>query len=761
MYNYKFNQLMKAIPLFLLLIIFLEKVETNIIIANDDTNTFIPNYHPTLVIPYYDGTIKIDGKLDDEGWKSAGVASNFSEYNPGDRVKPKADTKALVTYNNEYLYIAFICYDDPSKIRYSYTDRDASFNDDNVGIILDTYGNAEWAYEILLNPLGLQNDLRWTPSGEDPSFDFIFYSKGIINDAGYQVEVAIPFSSLRFPNKPEQIWRVTFWRNHVEDTKRQYTWAALSKDEPCFPCQFGYLKGINNVKSVNRLELLPSVIAHQSGELSDLSNPSSAFDNGKVKGDASLGMKYSITPSVTAEATINPDFSQVESDVAQIDVNSTFALYYSEKRPFFQEAGDLLNSSMDLIYTRSINDPLFGARLTGRLNKTSIAVVSAYDEHSPYIIPSEERSFFIERGKSLSNIVRFKQSFLENSYIGTIFTDQRFDGGSGSILSLDGKIQFLDNYLFKFQVANSYTSEPNDSTLTIGVNDLKFDDNKHTEKFDGESYWGRAIYTRLERHAKLWNFNFGYDEWSPTFRANNGYITRNNIRQISASTNLAFYPDSKYIDMVNPEIDISRIWNFDGIRKDQWIMPFLYIQFKAQTNISMWYLWSQERFRGLYFPGIKRGGFNLNTNFMEAFALYFSIESGRMIARNLPTPILGKGNNINFGMDIKLFRRFFIEPSFDFSNLKDPNTQEIIFNGYILRAKFTYQFTRELFCRIVVQYNQFADVLDFEPLIYYKLNPFTIFYIGSSLNYLDYENDNNFTNTHRQFFLKLQYLFQI
>lgn len=727
-----------------------------------DTVDFKPNYLPTIEIPFRNGEIKIDGNLDDEGWKNAAVASNFSEYNPGDRVKPKVENKVFISYDNENLYIAFIAYNDPSKIRYSYTERDGIFSDDVAGIILDTYGDATWAYEIFANPLGLQGDLRWTTSGEEINFDIIFYSKGMITDSGYQVEFAIPFSSLRFPNKEEQIWRATFWRNHQADTRRQYSWAAIEQDNPCFLCQFGFLKGIKNIKSVNRLEVLPSFIGFQTGSLDDLSNPNSKFKNEKVDGDVSLGMKYSITPSLTAEVTLNPDFSQVESDAAQIDINSTFALFYPERRPFFQEAGDLLNSQIDLIYTRSVNDPIFGARLTGRMNRTSLAYISAYDEHSPYIIPLEERSFFMQTGKSFSNILRFKQAFGEESYIGAIITDRRFDDGSGSVFSIDGVLRFLKYYRFSFQTVASYTVEPEDTNITSQINGIKFDDNKYTAKFDGESYWGRSVFSRLSRSAKYWGFNFDYWEWSPTFRADNGFINNNNIRQFSGSTNFVFYATSnKFLDLISPEITFGRKWNFDGLRKDQWLVPELYIQFKGQTNIDFYYLWSSERFKGFYFPGIKRGGINFNSNFFENLSFHFNIESGRFIARNLDAPVLGKGNNISISSTIKLFRRFFIEPDYSFSNLKHPDTDETIFNGYILRTKFTYQFTRELFCRMVVQYNNFNKSLNLEPLLYYKLNPFTIFYIGSTMNYLDYENENDFTNTQRQFFLKFQYLFQI
>ncbi|HRS02412.1 MAG TPA: DUF5916 domain-containing protein, partial [Bacteroidota bacterium] len=727
---------------FLFLLIIFIIIATTSVIANNDTSSFTPNYLPMLDIPYYNGNIKIDGKLDDEGWKIANIASNFSEASPGDRIKPKVDTKVLAVYNNEYVYFAFICYDNPKKVRYSFTDRDACFNDDIVAIILDTYGNAEWAYEIFVNPLGIQADARWSPSGEDISFDFIFYSKGMLTDSGYQVEVAIPFSSLRFPNKPEQVWRATFWRNHSSDTRRQYSWAAISQNNPCLPCQFGYLTGIKNVKSINRLELLPSLIAHQSGYLSNANSSNQHFVEGKVKIDPSLGIRYSFSPSLTAEATINPDFSQVESDVQQIDVNSTFALYYDEKRPFFQEAGDLLQSRFNTIYTRSINDPLYGARVTGRFNKSSLAIISAYDEYSPLIVPQEEHSYSLYggAGKSLINILRYKQTIYENSYIGAIVTDRRFeDNGAGTLLSLDGSLRFVDNYYFKFQYANSYTSNVNDSVLNGQISQ----DGKRPKIFENCSSWGRAMNAAFSRDAKYWDLTLSYEEINPTFRADVGLMPKNNYRQSRFYTDYKFYTDSKYFDIIIPSIEVARVWNFDGIRKDQWISPSLYIQFKAQTYLTLWYLWSRERFEGIDFPGIKRGGISINSNFTDLISLYFNIESGRMIARNLDKPILGKGNNIGCGMSLKLFKRFFIDPDYSFSDLKDPLTNTVIFNGYILRTKFTYQFTRELFIRLVAQYDHFSDRFDIEPLIYYKLNPFSIFYIGSTLDYNYYNDYNN------------------
>jgi hypothetical protein len=262
--------------------------------------------------------------LNEIGWSEAVRAANFAETRPGDQTKPPVETEALVAYDDANFYIAFIAHDNPKAIRSSLRDRDQIWADDNIGLILDTYGDAAWAYEIFVNPLGIQGDLRWTPQGEDDVFNIIYHSRGKITSTGYQVEVAIPFSSLRFPDKPAQTWRVTFWRNHPRDSRRQYSWAALNRDDPCFPCQFGTLTGLENVKPGGTFELLPSVVGFQSGQLLDSENPNSGFENSKVDGQASLGLQYAFTPSLNAEATYNPDFSQVESDAAQIDVSTTF-----------------------------------------------------------------------------------------------------------------------------------------------------------------------------------------------------------------------------------------------------------------------------------------------------------------------------------------------------------------------------------------------------------------------------------------------------
>ncbi|MCG3153463.1 MAG: hypothetical protein DKINENOH_00051 [bacterium] len=731
----------------------------------DDTRPFQPNVLPALEIRRVAAPIQIDGELDDPGWQEAVAATNFAEIRPGDQSRPLVNTEALVAYSDTHLYLAFKAADsNPGAIRASLRDRDQMWQDDFVGIILDTYGDGAWAYEIFANPLGVQGDARWTAENEDDGFNLIFASQGKITAAGYQVEMAIPFSSLRFPDKPKQNWRITFFRTHPRDSRRQYSWASVSRDNPCFPCQFGTLTGINNVKPAGKLELLPAVIAFQSGRWRDWEDPGAGLANSKVDGEASLGVQFAFTPSLTAEATYNPDFSQIESDASQIDVNTTFALFYPERRPFFQEGSDLFNTWFNVFYTRSINNPVLATKLVGRLNRTSIGYVLARDENSPVILPFEERSAFLSAGRSTSNVLRLKRTFLEDSYLGALITDRRLEGGgAGSIISIDGLWRFRRNYRLELQALLSHTQEPDNAVLTAEISERQstFDRGQHTTAFDGESFWGNAVYASFEREARHWSFDFDYVGSSATFRADNGFITGNDQHQFVLWNGYDLYPNTRVVDRLTPSLVFGRFFNYAGERKDDWIRPRLNLQLKAQTSVFLGSVFSTERFRGKEFPGIRRLEIEVNSNFSKPLNLGFWLAHGRFIARNLADPVLGSGTDLQAWATIRPLSRLVIEPSFLHARLRHPNHGPEIFNGYIARTRLNYQFTRELFLRLVAQYNDFDQVLNIEPLLSYKLNPFTIFYLGTTHAFEELGAHRDFTQTQRQFFMKFQYLLRV
>ena len=743
-----------------------------------DSTGFNPKYHPTLQVPRVDSKITIDGDLSEPAWREAAIADGFAENQPGNQIKPPVDQKVLICYDEHNLYLGFVAYDDPKTIRYSLRDRDDIFSDDYFGILFDTYGDASWGYELFVNPLGIQGDLRMLGNGnEDMSLDLVWESRGKVTDSGYQVEVAIPFSSLRFPNKPEQVWKAQFWRDRQREVRRKFSWAALNRDNPCFMCQFGTLTGITGIKPGSKLDLLPNIVASQQGELVS-ADSTLRFQNDKADEQLALNAKYALSSNSSAELTINPDFSQVESDATQIDVNSPYALFYSEPRPFFQEGADLFDTRITSVYTRSIARPQYAAKLTGRFGRTNVAYLVARDDKSPIIVPLEEKSYVFGGGKSVSNIARIKQTFWEDSYIGAVVTDRRQEGnsGGGSLVGGDLALRFLKNYRYEFSALASRTQEPNDTALSTGTADSTFERGRHTVRFDGEQYWGHALYSRFMRDARVWSAQLEYQENSPTFRADNGFVTKNDFRQLQGWTNLFFRPNKKYLITWYPMVIVGRVWNFDHVRKDEWFIPHLEFTSIGQTDFWVEYLWSREQFRGVIFPGIKRAEFYFyaRPGGIGGFSVDYSV--GRFIARGdqLPVPVLGKGATVSVSMTLQPARRLSIEPSLDYSNLYYPDGGPRIFEASVTRCRFIYQFTRELFLRLVAEYRDFDDYngdtpmtytrdrgFTLEPLLSYKLNPFTIFYIGSTHDYEDLLANGAYRRNSQRFFVKFQYLFRV
>lgn len=739
---------------------------------------FRPEVKPSLEISKKTGEIVIDGNLQDPGWESTAVVRTFSETYPRENGQPPIGITARITYDEDFLYVAFKIDDDPLRIRASLRERDQMWQDDYVGILLDPYGESLWSYYLFSNPLGVQGDTRFSiSSGEDESFDVIYESHGRITDAGYEVEFAVPFRSLRFPHVDVQAWRVNFWVTHPRESRSTYSWAAISRNDPCFLCQFGTMTGMRGIRSSNDIEFLPSVVASQAAQLVDLSERNSGLDHGPVKGEAGLGIRYAFNPSTNAEVTVNPDFSQVESDEDQVDVNTTFALFFSERRPFFQEGSDLYGTWISAVYTRSINDPLVAAKLTSRTAKTSILYLGAYDERSPEVIPFQERSAVIPNlGKSISNIVRVKQSFSEGSSAGILFTDRRLDvGGSGTTFGIDGTIRFLDNFKVEAQGMLSHTLEPTDSTLSkeAGIDAALFNGGANTAALDGESFTGHAGYISLEREARFWSFNIDYWRHGPTFRAPNGFITRNDEQRFSIGQEFSIYPEDSFINEIEASLFAIRLWNFAGTIKDNGLAPSLSISMKGQTSLSMWYLFSWEIFKERRIDGILRGGFNISSNFSDPFRCGFRYEAGRYIARSIAVPVLGRGSNLGVWATIKPMQQLIIEPNFTFAELRHPDTNADFFNGYIARVRTSYQFTREASLRLVLQYNDFSRELSIEPLFTYRINPFSLFYIGATSSLQDFPANGSFsdpngdplpvhlTESNRQYFLKFQYLFQL
>jgi hypothetical protein len=726
---------------------------------------YVPVYHPELKISRAAGPIKIDGDLGDAGWRGAAKADNFAEHNPGNQTKPAVDTEVLVTYDDENLYVAWLCHDDPDQVRAAFCERDNMFSGDYVILMLDTYGEATHAFEIATNPYGVPGDLLFSSAyGEDSGYDMIFQSAGRITDDGWVAEMAIPFASLRFPDREDQVWRVDFWRNRARESRYQYSWAAYNRDDECWPCQWGTMTGISGIKRSSGLELLPSVVAHESGSLGD----GGRIENGEVKGDVGLGITYDISSEMSAEATINPDFSQVEADVAQIDVNSTFALFYPEKRPFFQEGSDLFNTYFNAVYTRSINDPIGAGKLTWRKGSNSTAFLTARDEHSVIILPFEESSEFVENGKSYSNILRFRHDLGKQSHVGFLATNRIFDGGGmGSLASVDGQIRLSKSNSFRLQFLASHTEEVDALSLVpdSAFNASRFDGGTYTAGLDGESYWGHAMAAGVSRNTGNYGISLHYNQLSPTFRADNGFEPQNNQRMASADLEgVLRFEKSTILQAIEGTVEIARKWNFDGVRKDEWISPNLEVQFRvAQTGMHAMYMRSNELFHGIAFNGIWAAHNCINTQPWDALELSAYVNYGHRIARH--ELVMGMQLDYGFGATVKPIDRLTLDGSFNYIQSDDLYSGERLFSQSVLWSRLSLQVSRELSVRFVSQYNDRWKTWDVDPLVTYRINSLTMFYVGSTHNYRDFDlaedGREGWDLTDRQFFLKVQYLFQI
>jgi len=753
---------------------------------------FQPVFSPSMNISSQSKAINIDGEMGDDGWKSAVWTDQFVERTPGDNTEPPVKTKIMLTHDTENLYIGFICYDDPGTIRATMCQRDQFNGDDAVSVFIDTYGDASWAYKFMVNAHGVQKDFLWTNIvGDDIGYDLIWNSAAQITSKGYQVEIAIPFSSIRFPGGDIQDWKMDFRRNRPRESYSQYSWAANDRNEQCDPCQWGTVTGIRDVRPGRGIEILPTIIANQAGSVTNIYDPEIPFENDDISGDLSLGGKYTINSDITMEAAMNPDFSQIESDAAQIDVNTPIALFFPEKRPFFQEGRDIFRTLFNSFYTRTINDPQFAAKVIGRAGSNRFGFVSAVDENSYYLIPLEEGSIQpFNIGKSYVNVLRGMHSFGETAQLGLIVNDRRYEaGGHNSILALDQRIRLSRNYRIDGQYIVTDTKEPNDSSLYYSPR--TFDQGKYTLGFDGESYTGYGFITRVSRNSRHLNMFVDYNQVGRAYRTETGYDPWVNYRNFSVWTGYNIYFDNGIYQQITPQIYSETRWNFEGDRK--WTHTNISLDNHtrfAQTNYSISYNIGSELWRGKQFNNLWHIHLDANSTLSSAISSYFSVEYGNGAALN----VLQKGKELSFssGGTFKPIDRLQIEPNIDYLISKQIDTREKLFENYVIRTRFSVQATKSLSLRIVAQYT-FLEMLlpieengsitnavyterhwDFDPLITFKLSPFSVFYIGTTYDYTRLPADpypfyspepnpnlsSKWNLSSRQFFMKLQYLFQ-
>jgi len=682
--------------------------------------------------------IRVDGRLDESTYSAPPTFELAYETRPAENKQAPVRTEVWITYDSSNLYAAFRAHDpDPKLIRARYSDRDNAFNDDFVGIVLDTFHDQRRAFEFFANPLGVQMDLTQNEmtGNEDSSWDAIWDSAGRITASGYEVEMRIPFSSLRFPSGGgEMTWGIDAVRTYPRGQQYRLGLNPLARGNNCYLCQSASLAGIAGVSPARSIELNPTVTASQSGFRNDFPHGSIETEDPNI--EAGITGQWGITPNFTFTGTVNPDFSQVEADAAQLDVNTRFALFFPEKRPFFVEGSDFFSTRMQLVFTRTIGDPSAGLKLTGKSGPSTYALLVARDEITNVLIPGDQSSTLgTIPGGSTTAIARYSREFGKRTTLGGLVTSRRGDGYRNLVAAADGFQRLSEKDSLRWQAAHS-------------------DD-------------GHAISAGYSHRDQNWSWDARYGELSPEFRADSGFVNQVGVRSASAfaERRLRGGADKWFRNLYfSGGVDGTR--EFEGAWNEWGADLGVTYQGPRQSEISIGLAPNQEFFAGTTYHDFRYSTF---ASFQPApdVALALSVRWGETI--DFTNQRQADFITISPSTELTIGRRLRGEIAYDYQVLETKQGNRI-YEVHLPQARLLYHFSGRAFVRTIVQYqavtrepsqyivpvSRNARELLTQVLFSYRLNAQSVFLAGYSDNY---EGANDLTRTNRAVFAKLSYAF--
>jgi len=743
--------------------------------------------------PRLEASVSIDGSLDEPAWQAAALLTGFSQYQPVDGRPAEDSTEVLVWYTHDAIYFGIRAHERHADVRATLADRDKIDTDDYVQILLDTFNDRRRAYVFGVNPLGVQADGIRTEGGfggaggrsremdgrfenVDMNPDFTFASRGRVTATGYEVELRIPFKSLSFGGADPLTWSINVIRK-IQHSAYQDTWTPAVRASASFLSQSGTLEGLSGLRRGLVLSANPFTTGRLDGAPDSLGNW--AYD---ATPEVGLNLSWGITSNLTLDGTANPDFSQVEADVAQVTVNERFALFFPEKRPFFLEGIELFNTPNSLIYTRRIVDPVAGLKLTGKVAGTSVALLSAVDD---------KRVSATGDDYPVVNALRVRRDLGDQSTVGLAYTDRVENGAFNRVIGADARIVFGRLYYFEVQGANSWTG--GDSTVAAPL-------------------WEATV----DRTGRSFGFHYQVQGIAPDFRTDAGYVPRTGFVQPSAANRFSFYGrPGALIEQWTNFVRFEGLWNydefFDGgsiLESSASVTSFFTIRNGWGARITPG--WSTVRFdppfyaeysvdggadtTALVLPGRLTDLWNLSVSgSTPQGALTASL--GGSVGRSAAffEPAAARSLSANATVTWRPTEQIRLEGRYVYSRLNRPRDGTRLSTAHIPRLKMEYQLSRAVFVRFVGQYTaQERDALrdpatdrpillpsddgTLEPVAARALNdlrmdflfsyhptPGTVFYLGygSSLTEEDAFTFRDVSRVSDGFFVKLSYLFRL
>jgi hypothetical protein len=717
-------------------------------------------YTPTKI---KENEVNLDGILSEKIWKDATKIPLDIEFSPANNLQAKKKTTAYISYSDTYLFIAVHAEDDPKNIRASIRPRDDFniWNDDLILVRLDPFADARNNLGLAVNALGSQFDVKQVNALSDEdrydsTFNMNFESKAAIIDNGYTVEMKIPFSEIPFPNGTDQEWHINFYRRYFENGNEiEVSSQPRDRNNNCVVCQTTDNLVLKNIVIDKRLEILPYVSSNIQGSRN---SPNEKVSYGSVKGKVGLGLNLDINKNTSFELTLNPDFSQVEADVTQIDVNSSFSLQYPERRPFFNRGTDLVNFTDGAFYSRSIVNPSIATKLLSQGKKSRLFLLNALDQNSVYLVGGEDRSYTGQGGKSLVNVLRYQHLLSPKSRFGGVMMNRFYKGGGfGHLFGIDGLFLLNQNLRLSFEVFKNFNEEPVsdwiDTDATI---------NGKTIALDGDKIDGDALYIQLYRKTEHWQSYVYYRNISPQYRSDVGFVVKNNRKW-----GTLFH---EYINIINkPAVQsfgfgtkIDVVYTFEDLYKNFSVDLFASIKTYGQTELSYTLDYDAVKtFLGIRFNNLPTHSFSVNGSPSESFNFRVNLNSGKDLSVNEDIPEIGDLTSSFMTLNFQVNDNLTINPSIRYSRLEKTNGLGNYFEGSIARLNLRYQFSNEFNVRLVSQKNTFTNQFFIQPLVQWNPNPSTIFYLGGNQNTIEEIEGAHFQLlqfNQTQFFFKFQYL---
>ena len=688
----------------------------------------------------------IDGRLDDAAWRDSVLITDFTQTNPVEGAPPTERTEVRIAYDADHLYFAFYAhYTDPAQMRANRADRDRFRRDDWIAVMFDPFLDQQRAYRFSVNAYGIQGDailrggrsMRGPPGGGgDSSWDALFETGGAIVRDGWTAEMAIPFKSLRYPSRGAGEHRWGFQITRTMQTKDEtVVWAPMTRAVAGVLTQMGTLGGLRGLSVSRNLELLPTATAIQLGRLSD-----TGYAEGETQPDFGFNMKYGVTSNLTADFTLNPDFSQIEADRPQIETNQRYPLFFPELRPFFLEGQEIFRTPgrTNLVHTKTIVDPQIGGKLTGKTGKTTLGVLVANDAAPGKFDDPSEYGF----GETANFVIgRARYDLYSQSYIGAIMTDREFLDSYSRVAGVDGRFRLGQTHRAQFLA------------VTSSHRDL-----------DGDTLNGPMFNAEIRRDSRHLSYSVDFNSIDPDFRTDAGFVRRVDMQQFDADIEYEWWPESWLISW-GPQFRYRRNVDHAGVLQDEDFRADLSARFARNIFFRADAQREMERFEGIDFHKTRfsmRNGVNTS----RRFSLFYGIDWGEQI-RFVENPFLGRMFDYNVGLTLLPTTRLNAQFRLDAARFNDMHTGEAVFDVKILRTFTTYQFTDRLLVRNILEHNTGNGKVGINLLFTYRVNAGTAFYIGYDDRlqegiYLDRERfyNRDLQRQQRAFFTKLQYLFR-